>query len=184
MRLPFMHAVMSLSYENCIYIGHQTSLTAWNRSHIKSSNEQRVELKIEDCGLVRAVLDLHCLPGLSSTHLNPCLPFRYWLGRTGTLSCTTASRHTGVLRWVSWWRWIRRGLAWIFLSSSSTASLLFPSRAGAKREVAPNCQSQIWGRTSHPLLFTQLSLRASQTLFEVAFFIFLCGWFSCWPSFK
>ena len=26
------------------------------------SIEQRVELKIEDCGLVRAVLDLHCLP--------------------------------------------------------------------------------------------------------------------------
>ena len=39
----------------------------------------------------------------------------------------------------------------------STLSSFCPSGAASKREVAGNCQSQIWGWTSHSSLFSKLS---------------------------
>ena len=66
--------------------------------------------------------------------------------RTGTLSCTTGSRHMEVSRWA-----LTSSFGTFFYFS--TLSSFCPSGAASKREVAGNCQSQIWGWTSHSSLF-------------------------------
>ena len=95
--------------------------------------------------------------------------------RTGTLSCTTGSRRTEASRWV-----LTSSFGFFFYFS--TLSSFCPSGAASKREVAGNCQSQIWGWTSHSSLFLcfpnclqnlQNSVKGCHSIFSLQYFFVL-----------
>ena len=59
----------------------------------------------------------------------------------------------------------------------STLSSFCPSGAASKREVAGNCQSQIWGWTSHSSLFSKLSSKPAKLSERLSFHIFFTIFF-------